>query len=351
MAVLGKKWTWRRGGLELAASLLALAGLALTLSHNLRASTEATLNNVSYDPTRELYHALNPLFEAAYLNQSGRQVTVQQSHGGSSRQSRKVISGELRADVVTLALPSDVNALALRGLVDPKWPERLPNHSTPYNSTIVFVVRGDNPYDIKDWPDLVAPGVEIVTPDPRTSGNGKLAALAAWASVVTRGGGEDAAKTFLKTLYGHVAGELAEGSRGAATAFLQSDAGDVHLTWENEALREVAQSKGRLKIVYPPVSILAEPSVAWVDAALKDPARLADAKAYLSFLYSDAGQQVIARLGYRPLKPESARAAGVSFPDIKLIPITAIARDWGEANQKFFAENGVIDNVLGGLQR
>lgn len=342
--------TLRRVRLEIIASALALAGLALILVHSLGGG-EATLVNVSYDPTREFYAALNPLFEAERERQSGRKVTIQQSHGGSSRQARKVISGEQRADVVTLALPTDVDTLAKRGLIDAKWPERLPNHATPYTSTIVFVVRAGNPRTIKDWPDLVAPGVEIVTPDPRTSGNGKLAALAAWASIVTRGGSEEDAKGFLKTLYAHTSGELAEGARGAATAFLQTETGDVHLTWENEALREVAESKGKLTIVYPPVSLLAEPSVAWVDAALKDADRLADARAYLSFLFSDAAQQLAARYGYRPLNAESARKAGVNFPDIRLIPIGAIARDWADANQRFFAENGVIDNVLGGARR
>jgi len=351
MAIPGQNGILRRARLEIAATALALAGLALILIHNFGGGGEATLVNVSYDPTREFYAALNPLFQAERERQSGRKVTIQQSHGGSSRQARKVIAGEQRADVVTLALPSDVDSLAKRGLIDAKWPERLPNHSTPYTSTIVFVVRGGNPHAIKDWPDLVAPGVEIVTPDPRTSGNGKLAALAAWASVVTRNGSDGVAKAFLKALYAHTTGELAEGARGAATAFLQTDAGDVHLTWENEALREVAESKGKLTVVYPPVSILAEPSVAWLDASLKDSDRLADAKAYLNFLYSEAGQQLAARYGYRPLNPESARKAGVNFADIRLIPIGTIAHDWAEANQKFFAENGVIDSVLGGARR
>jgi sulfate transport system substrate-binding protein len=341
---------WRKA-LDAAAALLALGALSLILVRSLNAATQATLVNVSYDPTRELYAALNPLFSADYETKAGRHVVVRQSHGGSSRQARKVISGEEKADVVTLALPSDVEALSHRGLVDPQWRERLPNHASPYHSTIVFVVRGDNPHEIRDWPDLVKPGVEIVTPDPRTSGNGKLAALSAWASVVTRGGDEGAARAFLKALYQHTSGELAEGARGAATAFLATDAGDVHLTWENEALREVAQSKGRLRIVYPPVSLLAEPSVAWVDAALKSPEKLADAKAYLSFLYSDAGQQLLAQQGFRPLDEASARKVGVTFPDIRLIPITAIARDWDDAGQKFFADNGVLDGVLGDRRR
>ena len=207
-------------------------------------------------------------------------------------------------------------------------------------------MRRTNPHAIRDWPDLVKPGVEIVTPDPRTSGNGKLAALGAWASVTTRGGTEAEARDFLEKIYQH-APVLPEGARSAATVFSLQETGDVHLTWESEAIREVAASQGKLQIVYPPSSILAEPCVAWVDKALTNPHRLAFAQAYLRFLFDEPAQETAAKLGYRPYKAGAAAKAGVTFPDIKLIPVTAVARDWNDAYEKFFAENGIIDSIIG----
>jgi sulfate transport system substrate-binding protein len=323
-----------------------VVGLTLIIVKNLPDDSRHQLVNVSYDPTRELYRALNPLFVASYERASGQHWTIVQSHGGSSRQAKKVISGEQKADVVTLGLYSDVDALRKRGLIASDWADRLPNHSLPYSSTIVFVVRRNNPHSIKDWPDLLAPGLEIVTPDPRTSSNGKLTALAAWASVTTRGGTEDNARAYLQSFYRHVS-DLDEGARGAATTFAVQEMGDVHLTWENEALREVAESKGKLEIVYPPLSILAEPYVAWVDDAVARDHTEDAAKAYLNFLYTDAAQDMIARLGYRPLSPATAQKVGVTFPVITLVPITAIARSWDDANEKFFSENGIIDTIIG----
>jgi sulfate transport system substrate-binding protein len=336
--------------LNFAAAATAIAALSLIVFKNIPDDSENKLINVSYDPTRELYRAINPLFADAYAKQTGHHLTIEQSHGGSSRQVRKVINGEQPADVVTLGLFTDVDALRKRGLIGADWAERLPNHSNPYSSTIVFVVRGDNPNGIKDWPDLLKSGLEVVTPDPRTSGNGKFAFLSAWASVTTRGGSEQDARAFLSALYEHVP-VLDEGARGAATTFALQDIGDVHLTWENEALREVAASKGKLRIVYPPVSMLAEPYVAWVDAKLSSKQKLEYAKAYLSFLFSDTAQETIARLGYRPYKSDALQKAGVTFPDVKLIPITSIAKNWDDANQKFFEENGVVDTIIGGRKR
>jgi sulfate/thiosulfate-binding protein len=336
----------RRAALNLAAVALVVIGLSAIIIKNAASDTSNQLVNVSYDPTRELYQALNPLFVAAYEKQTGRRISIVQSHGGSSRQARKVISGEQPADVVTLGLFSDIDGLRKRGLIAANWADRLPNHSLPYTSTIVFVVRQGNPHAITDWPDLLAPGVEVVTPDPRTSGNGKLAALAAWAATTTRGGSEADARAFLSSLYRHVP-VLDEGARGAAISFAVQEIGDVHLTWENEALREVAESKGKLQIVYPLVSILAEPYVAWVDKAVERDGNLEPAKAYLAFLFSDAAQETIARLGYRPYKAESASKAGVVFPQVALVPVTAIARDWDDAYDKFFADNGVIDTIIG----
>jgi sulfate/thiosulfate transport system substrate-binding protein len=209
----------------------------------------------------------------------------------------------------------------------------------------VFVVRKGNPHSIHDWPDLLAPELEIITPDPRTSGNGKLAALAAWAAITTRGGTEAEAVAYLRGLYRHVP-VLDEGARGAANRFSVQESGDVHLAWENEALREVAESNGKLEIVYPPVSILAEPCVAWVDGAVEKNGNATAARAYLAFLFGDVAQETIARLGYRPYKAGIADRVGVKFPPISLVPVAAIAHDLNEVNEKFFAENGIIDAVM-----
>jgi len=337
-----KQWqTW----LNVSAVAAVVVGLLLIVQKNLPHDGKSQIVNVSYDPTRELYQVLNPLFVTSYERETGRHLTIVQSHGGSSRQARKVISGEQPADVVTLGLATDIDALRKRGLVAENWADRLPNKSVPYTSTVVFVVRKGNPHSIHDWPDLLAPELEIVTPDPRTSGNGKLAALAAWAAITTRGGTETEAVAYLRALYRHVPA-FDEGARGAATRFAVQESGDVHLTWENEALREVAESNGKLEVIYPPVSILAEPCVAWVDSAVAKDGNLVGAKAYLTFLFGDEAQQTIARLGYRPYKAAIAEKAGVKFPQIALVPVTAIARDWDDANTKFFAENGIIDAVI-----
>jgi len=269
-----------------------------------------------------------------------------QSHGGSSRQAQKIVLGAQKADVVTLGLFSDVDSLRKHGLIAAGWQERLPHHANPYSSTIVFVVRHGNPYHIKDWPDLLAPGVDIITPDPRSSGNGKLAALAAWAAITTRGGTEAQARAYLRALYQHVP-ELDEAARAAGITFATREVGDVHLTWENEALREVAESKGKLQIVYPSVSILAEPYVAWVDSAVAHDHTEAAAKAYLAFLFTDQAQEVIARQGYRPFNTAMAQRAGTVFPAITLVPITQLAKDWNDANEKFFAEDGIVPLILG----
>lgn len=300
--------------------------------------------NVSYDPTRELYAALDKTFVDQYRRQTGVVLDVKQSHGGSGRQAAEVINGKQRADVVSLALPSDVDALRKRGLIAPNWRQRLPNNSVPYTSTIVFVVHKDNPKSIHDWPDLVKDGIEIVSPDPRTSGNGKLSVLGAWGSVKTRGGSDAQAADFVRALLGHVVA-ADTGARGAAISFAVEKIGDVHLTWENEALREVAENKDQLEIVYPPVSILAEPAVAWVDANLGNKKVASYAKAYLQYLYTDSAQETIAQLGYRPLKSEILARHADRLPGIKLFPITAIAKSWYDAQDKFFGNNGIYDVV------
>jgi sulfate/thiosulfate transport system substrate-binding protein len=334
---------WRRVDL-IAIAAVALAAVTTTIK-NAPADRGNELVNVSYDPTRELYQALNPLFIASYEGETGQRWAIVQSHGGSSRQAKKVIGGEQPADVVTLGLYSDVDALRKRGLIVSGWADRLPNHSVPYTSTIVFVVHRGNPRRIADWPDLLAPGLEVIARDPRTSGNGKLAALAAWAAITTRGGGEGEAGAYLRALYEHVP-VLDEGARGAAVTFAVQEIGDVHLTWENEAVREVAEANGKLQIVYPPVSILAEPAVAWVDATVSRKDDLEAAKAYLTFLFGDAAQETIARLGYRPWKAEAGQRAGATFPAITLVPVDALGRDWDAVNDKFFAADGIVSAII-----
>jgi sulfate/thiosulfate transport system substrate-binding protein len=329
--------------INLAAVVAVAAAATLIVAKNVEGDTSHQLLNVSYDPTRELYRRLDDEFVAAYRKQTGKDLQIKQSHGGSSRQARSVADGQQPADVVTLGLYSDVDALRKRGLIAEGWSKRLPNNSQPYTSTIVFVVRKGNPKHIRDWPDLIVGDVEIITPDPKSSGNGKLSALAAWGAIVSRGGSEAQALAYLKSFYDH-APVLDQGARGAAVTFAVEGIGDVHLTWENEALREVAEAKD-LEIVYPPVSILAEPYVAWVDSNLARNKTQADAKAYLEFLFTDQAQDIIAEFGYRPFRKESLAKFADRLPQLDLFPVTVLARDWDDAQQKFFAENGIIDTV------
>ncbi len=323
-------------------SLVALA-ISLVVTKNLQPTGLPTLLNVSYDPTREAYQEINAAFVEKYEKETGQHFRLEQSHGGSSRQSRAVAEG-LAADVVTLALPSDIQALADRGFIAHDWAGRFPNASQPYFSTIVFVVRKSNPRNIKDWPDLITPGIAIVTPDPKTSGNGKLSVLAAWGSVIRRGGSEDEARAFLTQLYGHAAFQ-GQGAREAATKFALEKEGDVHLTWENEALREIEESKGELEIVYPQASIRAEPSVTWVDAYVAKHHSEAAAKAYLAFLFTGPAQEIFARHGYRPSSDDVLAKHRDQFPKIDLFPITLLANDWNEAQTKFFGENGIFEII------
>ncbi len=229
---------------------LAVVGVGLVAFKNYEGDKNGKLLNVSYDPTREVYKEINSKFIEKYEAETGHRVSIDQSHGGSSRQAQAVAGG-VPADVVSLALPSDIEGLSKRGLIAGDWKNRFPHNSQPYTSTIVFVVRKTNPKHIKDWPDLIGPDVTIVTPDPRTSGNGKLSVLAAWGSVIYRGGSEDQARDFITKLYQNVP-ILGQGARDSTTTFALAKEGDVHLTWENEALREVAESKGDLEVVYPP---------------------------------------------------------------------------------------------------
>ncbi|HVM97565.1 MAG TPA: sulfate ABC transporter substrate-binding protein [Candidatus Acidoferrales bacterium] len=320
--------------------LLGLIGLILTVAIPVRA---IDLLNVSYDPTRELWRQINEAFIPAYAKQSGTTLTIKQSHGGSSAQARAVVDG-LEADVVTLAMEPDTEAIRKVGLIDPGWQDRLPNNSLPYVSTIVLVVRKGNPKGIHDWPDLIKPGIEIVTPNPKTSGNGKLSFLAAWGSVIQRGGSDADAQAFVAQLYKH-APVLDSGARGSTTTFAQKGIGDVHLTWENEAYLEVQESGGQLEIIYPSSSILAEPQVAWVDANVRRHGTRDAAEAYLKFLYTPEAQEIIARNYYRPTNPEVLKKYQDKFPNLKLFPIGTIAKDWNDASAKYFADGKVFDTI------
>ena len=301
------------------------------------------LLNVSYDPTRELWRDINASFISSYEKKTGNRLSIKQSHGGSSTQARAVIDG-LEADVVTIASIIDTDAIRRKGLIKDGWIDRLPQRSLPYYSTIVFVVRKGNPKGIKDWTDLVKPGVQIITPNPKTSGNGYLSFFCAWGSVVLRGGSQEEAVNYVTKLYKQVP-VLDSGARAATTTFVQRGIGDVHLAWENEAHLEVREAKGELELVYPPISIRAEPHVAVVDANVDRRNTRTAAEAYLNYLYSDEAQDTIAKHYYRPVNEVFLKKHAEKFPDIRLFNITEIAKDYFDGHKRFIAEGGVFDAV------
>jgi sulfate/thiosulfate transport system substrate-binding protein len=331
------------------AAFLAIALLAAcdgdSSSGNAAAGKGRTIEllNVSYDPTRELWRDINQSFAVAYEKQSGDRVTIKQSHGGSSTQARSVIDG-LEADVVTLASFLDTEAISKKGLIAPGWIDRLPQRSLPYFSTIVFVVRKGNPKGVRDWPDLVKPGIEIITPNPKTSGNGYLTFFSAWGSVLLRGGSREDAIKYVTQLYSQVP-VLDSGARGATTTFIQKKIGDVHLAWENEAQLEVREGKGQLELVYPPISIRAEPHVAVVDGNVDRKNTRAAAEAYLKYVYSDEAQEIAARNYYRPNNEAILKKHAATFPEIRLFPVTDIAKDFPDAHKQLIAEGGVFDSI------
>jgi sulfate/thiosulfate-binding protein len=323
--------------LTLTASL-TLAGLASITS------AADTLLNVSYDPTRELWRDINSNFIARYEKEKGVKLTINQSHGGSSTQARAVIDG-LEADVVTLASYLDTDAISKRGLIKEGWVDKLPNRSLPYFSTVVFVVRKGNPKGIKDWPDLVNKwDVAIVTPNPKTSGNGYMSFFAAWGSVTVRGGSRQDAIDYVTKLYKRVP-VLDSGARGATTTFVQKGIGDVHLAWENEAHLEVVEAKGELELVNPPISIRAEPHVAVVDANVDRHKTREAAEAYLKYTFTDEAQEIFAKHFYRPSNEAILKEHAATFPDIKLFFITDIAKDFPDAHKQYIGEGGVFDTI------
>ena len=324
-------------------ALVLVASVAWPLSARAQA---VTLLNVSYDPTRELYQDLNTAFSKQWKAKTGQQLTIQQSHGGSGKQARAVIDG-LEADVVTLALAYDVDAIEQQsGLISPGWQKRLPHNSCPYASTIVFLVRKGNPKGFKDWGDLVRPGVQVITPNPKTSGAARWGYLAAWAWALRQpGGNEVKAREFVAKLYRNVP-VLDSGARGSTTTFVQRRIGDVLLAWENEAFLAVKElGPSQVEIVIPPTSILAEPPVAIVDKVVDKKKTRAVAQAYLEYLYSPEGQAIAARHYYRPRDPAALAAAPVAFPKLSLLTIDEIFGGWAQAQKTHFADGGIFDRI------
>lgn len=302
------------------------------------------LSNVSYDPTRELYAEVNPAFAAYYKEQTGQDITVSQSHGGSGSQARSVIEG-LEADVVTLALAYDIDAIAAAGLMNEDWQSELPDNSAPYTSTMVFLVRKDNPKEIHDWDDLIREDVSVITPNPKTSGAARWNFLAAWAYALRQNNeDEEAAKAFVGALYQNVA-VLDSGARGATTTFVERGIGDVLITWENEAFLTINEiGVGEYEIVVPSVSILAEPTVAIVDEVTQEKGTEEAARMYLEFLYTEEAQEMIARHYYRPRSESVMEQYRELFPEVQQVTVDDFG-GWKAAQEKFFNDGGVFDQI------
>jgi sulfate transport system substrate-binding protein len=335
----------RRGVLSGAFGGLALAApAALALSGPARADAPLRLLNVSYDPTRELYKAVNAAYAQYWKGRTGQDLVINQSHGGSGAQSRSVIDG-LEADVVTLALAFDIDAIADRGLIAPNWQSRLPDNSSPYTSTIVFLVRKGNPWRLHDWSDLLKPGIQVITPNPKTSGGARWNFLAAWAWAIRQPGASPAsAKEYVRKLYAQVP-VLDTGARGSTNTFAQRSVGDVLLAWENEAFQSLAEYPGQFEIVAPSVSILAEPPVAVVDKVVERRRTRTLAEGYLNFLYSPLAQDLIGQNHYRPRNPAALAKYAAKFPKLPLVTIDGQFGGWRKAQATFFADGGVFDQI------
>ncbi|MYM29094.1 sulfate ABC transporter substrate-binding protein [Duganella sp. CY15W] len=308
-------------------------------------AADITLLNVSYDPTRELYQDFNAAFAKQWKAKTGDSVTVKQSHGGSGKQARTVIDG-LDADVVTLGLAYDIDEVAEHGLLDKSWQKRLAHNSTPYSSTIVLLVRKGNPKGIKDWNDLVKPGISVITPNPKTSGGARWNYIAAWGyALKQKGGNEATAKDFISKLYKNVP-VLDSGARGSTVTFVERGIGDVLIAWENEAFLAIKElGPDKVDIVVPSVSVLAEPPVAIVDKVADKHGTRKVAQAYLDYLYSDAGQEIIAKNYYRPTVESAAKKYGNQFPKLKLFTINEVAGNWAQAHKTHFADGGLFDQL------
>jgi sulfate transport system substrate-binding protein len=324
---------------------LTRAAFALALVAPSVHAADVSLLNVSYDPTRELYQDVNAAFARQWKATSGNDLKVKQSHGGSGKQARSVIDG-LEADIVTLGLAYDIDAIAERGLLAKDWQKRLPHNSSPYTSTIVFLVRKGNPKGIKDWNDLVKPGVAVITPNPKTSGGARWNHLAAWGyALKQKGGNETSAREFISRLYKNVP-VLDSGARGATTTFVERGIGDVLIAWENEAILAIKElGPDKVEIVAPSLSILAEPPVAVVDKNADKHGTRKVAEAYLQFLYTDEGQEIIAKNYYRPTVEKAAKKYAAQFPKVTLFTIGDVAGDWSKAQKTHFADGGVFDQI------
>lgn len=325
------------------ARILTLALLAATTA---QAQKAVTILNVSYDPTRELYQDFNEVFSKYWQTTTGQRLSIQQSHGGSGKQARSVIDG-LAGDVITLALAYDIDAIAQRGRLLPlDWQKRLPNNSSPYTSTIVFLVRKGNPKGIKDWDDLVKPGISVITPNPKTSGGARWNYLAAWGYALKKFGNDQAkAREFVSSLFRNVP-VLDTGARGATTTFVQRGIGDVLLAWENEALLSLKDiGKDEVELVAPSISILAEPPVTWVDRVVNKRGTLEVAQAYLKYLYTPEGQEIAAKHYYRPRLESVALKYAGTFPKINLFTIDEVFGGWQQAQKIHFNEGGVFDEI------
>jgi sulfate/thiosulfate transport system substrate-binding protein len=339
------RWTGRRL-LEAALAVVIAFGLVAGLRRANATETPArvTLLNASYDPTRELYEEVNAAFAKTWKARTGQEVSVKQSHGGSGKQARAVIDG-LAADVVTLALAYDVDAIARAGLVKPGWEARLPQRAAPYTSTVVFLVRKGNPKGIRDWADLVRPGLQVITPNPKTSGGARWNYLAAWGQELRRTGDAAKAREYVRALYRNVP-VLDSGARGATTTFAERGIGDVLIAWESEALLAAKKfGDGRVELVVPASSILAETPVAVVDAVADRKGTRAAATAYLEFLYTPEGQAIGARNGYRPRDAAAAGQRAGGFPQVALFTIDDTFGGWAKAQATHFADGAVFDQI------
>ncbi|QIF09158.1 sulfate ABC transporter substrate-binding protein [Ralstonia mannitolilytica] len=318
---------------------------AIVAGGTVGAHAATTLLNVSYDPTRELYKEINTEFAKKWKAETGEDITLRASHGGSGKQARSVIDG-LEADVVTLALGYDIDAIAEKGLTGKDWQKRLPHNASPYTSTIVFLVRKGNPKGIKDWNDLVKPGIAVITPNPKTSGGARWNYLAAWAYALKQPGGSDAtAKDFVQKLYKNVP-VLDSGARGATTTFTERGIGDVLIAWEDEALLAArVEGKDKFDVVVPSISILAEPPVAVVDKVADKKGTRKAAEAYLKFLYTPQGQEIGAKNFYRPTDPAVAKKHESEFPKVKLVTIDDTFGGWQKAQKTHFADGGQFDQL------
>ena len=324
---------------------IGMLGIGALLASGGAAHAQIKLLNVSYDPTRELYQDVNKAFAAKWQQQTGQTVEISQSHGGSGKQARSVIDG-LEADVVTLALAYDIDAIAEKsGRIAADWAKRLPNHGVPYTSTVVFVVRKGNPRQIHDWSDLTKQGTVVVTPNPKTSGGGRWSYLAAWAWARQKLGDDAKARDYVRALYRNVP-VLDSGARGSTITFAQRGIGQVLLAWENEAQLLVNEmGRDKFEIVFPSVSILAEPPVAVVDKNVDKHGTRAAAEAYLKFLYSDEGQEIGAHHHYRPRDAAAFARHAAQFPSLKLISVDEAFGGWKKAHATHFADGGIFDQI------